>query len=270
MMRNLRQVKRRVMAFSVALLCVGRAMADEPIVESPAAEITTRENIAPNGGDAQNATAKKLAGALASPSRDLAPVKALIVAGADVNAVLPEGRNLLMVAVTNDNYAAVRLLLAAGAKPNLSTELFLASIEGDIKRVRVALDKGAKVDSEDYDGGTPLIFAVSRKRIDVLRLLIERGADVNHQNQAGWTALMYAANYLAPRSAQLLLKHGANLYLKNKSGKNAINELPNYDPESNVFFPYQKRDLRELRQLFRDEINARKTKNKRISERISS
>lgn len=258
------------MAFSVALLCVGRAMADEPIVEAPAAESTARENIALNDDDAQNDAAKKLADAIASLSQNLAPVKALIGAGADVNAVLPEGRNLLMVAVTNDNYAAVRLLLAAGAKPDLSTELFLASIEGDIKRARAALDKGAKVDSEDYDGGTPLIFAVSRKRIDVLRLLIERGADVNHRNQAGWTALMYAANYMDPRSARLLLERGANLYLKNKSGKNALDELLNYDPESNDFFPYQKRDLKALRKLFRNEINARKTRSTPVFGRTSS
>ena len=260
MMRNLRQGKRRIMAFSVALLCVGRAMADEPVVEAPAAQSTTRENIALNDGDAQNDAAEKLADAIASLSQNLAPVKALIGAGADVNAVLPKGRNLLMVAVTNDNYAAVRLLLAAGAKPDLSTELFLASIEGDIKRVRAALDKGAMVDSEDYDGGTPLIFAVSRKRIDVVRLLIERGADVNHRNQAGWTALMYAANYMEPRSARLLLERGANLYLKNKSGTNALDELLKYDPESNDFFSYQKRDLKTLRKLFRDAINARKAK----------
>ena len=260
MMRNLRQIERKIMALSVALLCAGRVMADGQVVEEPVAQSNIRENIAPHDDGIPNDAAEKLAAAIASQSQNLAPVKALIGAGADVNAVLPQGRNLLMVAVTNDNYAAVWLLLAAGAKPDLSTELFLASIEGNIKRVRAALDKGAKVDSEDYDGGTPLIFAVSRKRIDVVRLLIERGADVNHRNQAGWTALMYAANYIEPRSARLLLERGANLYLKNKSGKNALDELLNHDPESNDFFPYQKRDLKTLRQLFRDEINARKTK----------
>jgi ankyrin repeat protein len=251
----------RIIAFSVALLCVGQAAADEPTVTAPSAESTVQKNIALKDGDAQTHDAQKLADAISNPSENLAPVEALIGAGADVNAVLPEGRNLLMVAVTNDNFAAVRLLLAAGAKPDLSTELFLASIEGDIKRVRAALDKGAKVDSEDYDGGTPLIFAVSRKRIDIVRLLIERGANVNHRNQAGWTALMYAANYMEPRSARLLLERGANLYLKNKSGKNALEELLTYDPESSHLFPYQKRDLKALRRLFRDEINARKTKN---------
>ena len=259
-MRNLRQAERRLMVFSVALLCVGRANAIEPIVEAPAAGNTSRGNIALKEEAAQNEAVEKLADAVGSMSRDLAPVKALIGAGANVNAVLPEGRNLLMVAVTNDNYGAVRLLLAAGAKPDLSTELFLASIEGNVKRVRAALDKGAKVDSEDYDGGTPLIFAVPRKRINVVRLLIERGANVNHHNQAGWTALMYAANYMEPRSARLLLEHGANLYMKNKSGKNALDELLNYDPESNDLYAYQKRDLKTLRKLFRDEINALKIK----------
>ena len=267
MMRNLRQTGRSLMAFAVALTWFGRAMADEPIAEVPAFQSPERQNSAPNEGAAQNAAAQKLADAIGSRSQNLAPVKALIEAGADVNAVLPQGRNLLMVAVTNDNYAAVWQLLAAGAKPDISTELFLASIEGDIKRVRAALDNGAKVDSEDYDGGTPLIFAVSRKRIDVVRLLIERGANVNHRNQAGWTALMYAANYIQPQSARILMESGANLYLKNKSGKTALSELLAHDAESDDFYPYQKRDLKELRLLFREAINAHKTKSMAVSQR---
>lgn len=259
MTQNSKRIERILLALSVStvLLGIGRARADEPMVAPTDAQSTARKNSVVAEEDARNSV-EKLAKAIANPSRNLAPVQALIGAGADVNALTPKGRNLLMVAVTNDNYAAVRLLLAAGAKPDLATELFLASIEADLKRVRAALDKGAPVDSEDYDGGTPLIFAVSRKRVAVVRLLIERGADVNHRNQAGWTALMYAANYIEPHSARVLLEHGANIYLKNKSGKNAIDELTSYDFKSLDLFPYQKQDLKTLRLLFRAAINARK------------
>ena len=190
---------------------------------------------------------------------DVARIGALVGAGINANVVLPRNRNLLMVAVTHDDYPTIKLLRGAGANPDPSTELFLATIEGDETRVAAALDKGANVNSEDYDGGTALFFAVARKRVAIVRFLLQRGARVNHQNQAGWTALMYALNYLDPECTALLLARGANPYLQNKNHRNAWQERFDGD-----LFPYQAANTQKIRALLR-----RYRRNERRNERHS-
>src|SRR5687768_3158226 len=64
----------------------------------------------------------------------------------------------------------------------LVEELWAAAREGDVARVRKALDAGAPVDAGNRYQATALMFASDRGHADVVRLLIERGADVNKQD----------------------------------------------------------------------------------------
>ena len=81
----------------------------------------------------------------------LEAVKALLAAGADVNARLPQGQTALMWAAAEGHAAVVQELLAAGA--DFRTRL--------------------------PSGFTPLLFAVREGRLPVVRVLIEAGADAN-------------------------------------------------------------------------------------------
>lgn len=69
----------------------------------------------------------------------------------------------------------------------------------------------SKLNEEDENGNTPLIFAASQGREDLATALIDQGAYVNHQNNNGETALYWAATAGNVGIAEYLIENGANL-----------------------------------------------------------
>jgi ankyrin repeat protein len=72
-------------------------------------------------------------------------------------------------------------------------ELYIVSDAGNIRTIRLLLDKGARVDMQDNDHSTLLHFALSHRHIDVAKLLLKCGANVHAQNSMGNTALHFAS-----------------------------------------------------------------------------
>lgn len=68
---------------------------------------------------------------------------------------------------------------AAQAPSPLVEELWDAARDGDVARVRAALDKGADVNAKGRYDRTALGFAADKGHTDVIRLLLQRGADIN-------------------------------------------------------------------------------------------
>jgi cytochrome c len=84
-----------------------------------------------------------------------------------------------------------------------------AAKKGDIAAIGAALDAGADVN--DFDGlAPPLVYAVNRQHLDAAKLLIERGADVNALSKIGGSPLMSAVAKKRLEFITLLLAHGAN------------------------------------------------------------
>ncbi len=73
----------------------------------------------------------------------------------------------------------------------------------------------------DDFGQTPLMYAISHGRSDIVPLLLDNGADVNAQSTSGWTALMFAARD-NPDTIPILLDKGANRDFVNQDGKRAF------------------------------------------------
>ena len=116
---------------------------------------------------------------------DVTTMDVLLVAGAAREALTRIGAYTpLHLASQRGHGAAVARLLAAGAKvgPVTSTgvqPLHLAAQAGDVEAVKALLDRGAAIDAVDTTHGrTPLVFAVSKDRRDVVRLLAARGANL--------------------------------------------------------------------------------------------
>ena len=111
--------------------------------------------------------------------------------------------------------AAFRNLLKeqpSGAKrkgPNGSTPLMYATLYGDAESVRLLLEAGADPNIRNESGATALMWAMDD--LDKSRLLIRSGADVNARSDDGRTPLLIAT--ARPGSfdvVKLLLDHQAN------------------------------------------------------------
>ena len=85
-----------------------------------------------------------------------------------------------------------------------------ASMTGDVRLMRIALDAGASPDSKVRSTGvTPLMQAARFGSPDALRLLLLRRAKVNMRDKQGKTALSYARAGGQEEAAEVLLAFGA-------------------------------------------------------------
>lgn len=94
----------------------------------------------------------------------------------------------------------------------LDRALHDALLMRNFDEARRLIDRGAKVNSSDEFGATPLHRAVSQEAPDdLLRLLLERGAEVDAVDNGGSTALHRAALADNTGHVRLLLAAGATL-----------------------------------------------------------
>lgn len=140
--------------------------------------------------------------------------KLLLKRGAAVDATDKDGQTALIIAARHGHADIVNLLLKHGAAPNRKTEqsgstaLNWAVAEGHEDAVKALLDGGADVNLKDEEGSAPLVYAVSRRKIQIMKLLINRGADVNVEYK-GKTILSLTKEAGFAEETQMLISAGA-------------------------------------------------------------
>ncbi len=129
---------------------------------------------------------------------DVAEIRRLIAAGADVEARDRAERTPLHVAAFASQDEAARALAAAGANLDaLEHQAYdivtIAAVANDDAMVDLALSLGARAGNvtSPYDG-TALIAAAHLGHHRIVARLIAGGAPVDHVNNLGWTALIEA------------------------------------------------------------------------------
>jgi hypothetical protein len=174
---------------------------------------TTAGSVAPDAGagagTSVNAKSKPEGTALLEAARkgDSNKVKALIAAGADVNARDKEGTALMYVAAKCDT-DSVKAMIAAGADVNAKNNswgspLQMSARDGNLDSLKALIAAGANVNEKDDSACTALMSVAGNhgfefySRIDAfnaaLEALITAGADANVNNKWGATAIMWAA-----------------------------------------------------------------------------
>lgn len=129
---------------------------------------------------------------------DIAEVKRLIEAGADVTAKTKYGNTSLHFAAENGDTASIMALVEAGADVGAKfggighTPLHLAALSGHVASIKVFLNAGAK---SEWDGRTPLHFAAGGGGIDSVEALLEAWANPNVPNKDGDTPLDVAERH---------------------------------------------------------------------------
>ena len=125
------------------------------------------------------------------------------------------GNSPLMYAAALGSLESMRLLLDAGADPNVSNNFEATPLmwcAGDAAKVRLLLSKGAKADDRSKLGRTPLLIAAYNDgAIEAARLLLEKDADVNARDKGGASVLALAAAANNIELARILIAKGANV-----------------------------------------------------------
>lgn len=182
-----------------------------------------------------------LMGASDSEKVDCQILEALIVAGADINMMVPSSKRskypsgwygestAVSAAASNKQTDAVRLLLNHGADPNLQcsnygTALHRASGEGATEIVELLLAHGADVnldaepcdDKEDNGIITPLQGAAAFANEATVRLLVARGANLSvERNDSDFKSALHAAAFYGNTdNARALLDLGSDVNLR--------------------------------------------------------
>jgi ankyrin repeat protein len=129
-----------------------------------------------------------------------AAVRCLLANGVDVNARDVNGHPLLLGALAVKSFDVARMLIAAGADVNASSQTLTAlaicaSGDGDgfTDIVPLLLERKAQLETCERNGATALIRAAQHGRLGIVRHLIAAGANVDHAELDGGTSLMLAS-----------------------------------------------------------------------------
>lgn len=138
------------------------------------------------------------------------------------------GRTPLLLATDHNRIAIARALIAAGADVNAKdsrqdSPYLLAGAQGRLEILKMTLAHGADLGSTNRYGGTALIPAAERGHVAVVRTLIDAGVKVDHINRLGWTALLEAiilsdGGTRHQEIVRMLIAAGANVNLADKDG----------------------------------------------------
>jgi len=177
------------------------------------------------GNDSETiyATGKEQALIDAAARNDLAAVDALLKEEVNVNAQDERGARPLIHAARNGAVEMVRVMLDAGAAPNVKgggfTPLTAAALNGHTQVVALLLKAHAMVDVKSDNGYTPLMNAAQINHVRAVEEILKYDPDLTLTNPDGMTALSIAAAEGYTESLEAMLKHGVdpNLIDRNKN-----------------------------------------------------
>jgi ankyrin repeat protein len=108
--------------------------------------------------------------------------------------------------------------------------LNMAASNGDVDRVKRLVNGSAKryidLNASDSEGTPPLIYASCFGHEDVVVALLDAGAKVDIQDRNQWSALMWAMTNRHKGIAKTLLDHGASSEIRSSSGRTAFDFVP--------------------------------------------
>jgi uncharacterized protein len=154
----------------------------------------------------------------------LATARALVAAGADVNAIheIPEDGEIFpatalwQALVWGRNRALGAYLLARGSDPKHCLHGLVYA--DDLVSAKLVRRYGALLDEVGH-GETPLIYAVRHQRARFAEWLLRQGANATLRDRRGFTALHHAVRRRLPGSTlRLLVRCGAEVHAAADSG----------------------------------------------------
>lgn len=144
-------------------------------------------------------------------------VEKLLASGDLLRARDKHGSTPLIFAAVYGDAKMIELVLARGGDVHATNDdgaTALHRAAGDIDKVRLLLDKGAKLDVRTPLGRTPLLIAASYPgNVETVKLLLSRGAKIADQDSFGETCLTSAAKRGDAEMVKALIDAGADLFV---------------------------------------------------------
>ena len=124
-----------------------------------------------------------------------------------------------------DEGYSVNYKVGNAAETGLCVPLHLAiTMDNPLEMVGLLLDRGAKTDTLDMDGDTPLIAACNEQNIDLVKVFLSKKVVVNAPGFEGNTALHRAAQLGNVELVNVLLEAHASPTFENNIGNTALLE----------------------------------------------
>lgn len=163
-------------------------------------------------------------------ANDLRDVTNALQQGADPNARAADAFRApaLSLPDKNTDIAIVRALLDAGANLEATdapgnAPLAFAAIHNRPDVIALLLKRGARLESNGFKGMTPLMIAASSGSAAALRALLDAGANVNARSDSNGTALFYGAAIVGNIGiVKALVAAGADVGAAADNGKRAV------------------------------------------------
>lgn len=129
---------------------------------------------------------------------------------------------LLLTFLTNTQFAQdIKTLITNDTTYSFTDpefELLSASSEGDTAKLLAFLKIGTDVNTTNWDGVSPLMYAAQNGHLECVKILIDKGADVNAKPYSQIDALTGACIAGHVMVADTLILNGANVDSRNNDG----------------------------------------------------
>ncbi len=137
-----------------------------------------------------------------------------------------DGKTPLHLAAVAGHLETIRVLQARGAQQNVEDSsknlpIHYAAWDGHVEVVEHFVSD-ANINTQGYNGRTPLIISALRGHENITRLLLARKARVELDDDDGTTPLMNAVQMNQVTIAKLLIENGANVHAKDNEHRTIL------------------------------------------------
>ena len=195
-------------------------------------------------------------------SGNMEMIRLLMDAGADINTKCSTcyGQSAIQIALEYSNFELVEELMKHDANLQVSSDMgrtLLHSVahSDNILLAGKLIDAGLDVNAMDEDGATPVLFATSNGKFEMLKLfeehgadllvvenngndlmmnaaiggnvesigyLIEKGISINNYNNDDWTPLLFACRENHQEIVEILINASADIQIYNNEGETPL------------------------------------------------